>query len=431
MKEIFLHHVWKSLFYNPGSLTTQDGRKVEVISPGRLNVDQGPDFLNAELRIGEEKWFGHVEIHVHSEDWYRHGHQRDANYNAVVLHVVYESNGKEIIREDGTSIPEVTLQGGILADVLVKHQQLVTSKRDIPCGPMLRDIPQLHIGNWLDRLGVERLQVKIGEAQKRLQETVQDWEQVLWEELAAILGGPVNQHAFRELAREVPIRILKKYAKCSLKVEALLYGASGLLGEQVKGEKYVEYLRAEWGHLSFKHDLGMIRISMKRLRMRPPGFPSVRISQLANLIWHFPDLNDLLLEGGSEALLNVSIQASMYWDTHYLFGKPGPPKVKKLGRPVKEAMITNTLLPITYLYHYAHGREEPPGGVAERLEKMRPEENRIVRMFRDHGIKPENALRSQGMVRLKKVFCDQKKCLTCALGLKIIKREEACKLIPS
>lgn len=430
MKEIFLHRVWESLFYNPSGLFTQEGEQVEVVFPGKPNMNQGPDFLNAKVTIGGIEWFGHVEVHVHSREWYTHRHEQDANYNSVVLHVVYETDGEPVVREDGTVIPEICLKGGIHPEVLAKHTQLMTEKRTIPCGAMLKDVPKLHVGNWLDRLGVERVQVKVSKAKGRLKETVQDWEQVLWEEIAATLGGPVNQHAFRELAQEVPIRILKKYAKCELKAEALLYGAAGLLRGGANGEKYREYLCAEWGFLSFKHDIGMIRIRMKRLRMRPASFPCIRISQLVSLIGQFPDLTDLMVEGGIDRFQKQAILASLYWETHYLFGKGGRPGIKALGRPVKESLVVNTLLPISFLYHQAHGRKETPQFVADRLEKMRPENNRIVRLFRELGIRPENALRTQGIVRLKKVYCDQKKCLTCALGLKIIKQTERWKPIP-
>ena len=233
----------------------------------------------------------------------------------------------------------------------------------------------------LEDMGVERMQEKIMEAEKRLTLTTQNWEQVLWEDIAGILGGPVNGEAFRELAREVPFKVIRKYAKCQHKVEALLYGSSGLLKGPREREEYQEYLSAEWGFLSMKHNLGFCQIPLKYMRMRPMGFPTIRISLLAGLISTFPCLTDLLQEEGIAKLLKTKISAGLYWETHYHFGKTGQPGIKAMGRSVKETLVMNTLLPMGYLYQKAHGREISGETLANQLEAMRPENNKIVRSF--------------------------------------------------
>ena len=89
MKEDFLYYLWENRLLK-GSLTTDQGKTVEIIHPGYRNKDSGPDFLEAKIQIGNELWAGHVEIHIKSSDWNRHGHQHDKAYRNVVLHVVYE-----------------------------------------------------------------------------------------------------------------------------------------------------------------------------------------------------------------------------------------------------------------------------------------------------------------------------------------------------
>ena len=71
------------------------GRRIlEVIFPGTLNHNQGPDFKGATIKIGQHVWTGSVELHVFSSDWNIHGHQNDSNYSNVVLHVVWQNNCK-------------------------------------------------------------------------------------------------------------------------------------------------------------------------------------------------------------------------------------------------------------------------------------------------------------------------------------------------
>ena len=97
--ERLLHYTWEHKLFAAGTLLTTTGQVVNVIDPGLLNFNAGPDFLNAKIRINNELWVGNVEIHNVSSDWMRHGHQHDANYNNVILHVnlVIEQEINQII----------------------------------------------------------------------------------------------------------------------------------------------------------------------------------------------------------------------------------------------------------------------------------------------------------------------------------------------
>lgn len=45
MNEAFLQYIWGQRLYRSAEQMTTDGRKVEILNPGRLNTDAGPDFL--------------------------------------------------------------------------------------------------------------------------------------------------------------------------------------------------------------------------------------------------------------------------------------------------------------------------------------------------------------------------------------------------
>ena len=91
MTEAFLQYVWQHQLLE-GDLRTTDGQPVVVERAGVLNRDAGPDFFNAQVRIGETLWAGNVEVHVKASDWNLHHHSADHAYDNVVLHVVYESD---------------------------------------------------------------------------------------------------------------------------------------------------------------------------------------------------------------------------------------------------------------------------------------------------------------------------------------------------
>ena len=78
--------------FSKTSLKSVDLKSVEIIFPGFYNTNSGPDFLNAKIKIEQILWVGNLEIHVKSSDWYVHQHEKDSNYDAVILHVVWEDD---------------------------------------------------------------------------------------------------------------------------------------------------------------------------------------------------------------------------------------------------------------------------------------------------------------------------------------------------
>ena len=92
MKEDFLHYLWR--FQKLGALPSQatSGAEVAVVSPGVMNSCGGPDFLNAKIWIDDTLWAGDVEIHLGASSWFEHQHHLDSNYDAVIIHVVWEDD---------------------------------------------------------------------------------------------------------------------------------------------------------------------------------------------------------------------------------------------------------------------------------------------------------------------------------------------------
>jgi hypothetical protein len=108
MTEKLLQFIWQFQYFNRSQLKTIQGDHLEIIHPGTLNNHQGPDFNNAQIRIGHTILAGSVEIHLKSSQWLEHGHNSDPNYHKVILHVVLEDD-----RALNNSIPVLELNGRI------------------------------------------------------------------------------------------------------------------------------------------------------------------------------------------------------------------------------------------------------------------------------------------------------------------------------
>ena len=147
--EHLLHYVWKHKLFPLKVLQTTNGLPVEVIDSGLQNPNAGPDFFNAKLKIDGALWVGNIEIHTHSSDWFRHGHDCDKAYDSVILHVVSEAD-TEITRTNGEQIPQLLLT--CPENVQSHYHELCVADHYPACYPILASLPKLTIHSWLTAL---------------------------------------------------------------------------------------------------------------------------------------------------------------------------------------------------------------------------------------------------------------------------------------
>lgn len=90
MKEEFLYYIWQYKLFAKRDLRTTEKQQIMIVKSGIQNKNAGPDFLNGQVKIDTQLWAGNIEMHVRSSDWYVHKHEEDVNFDAVILHVVWE-----------------------------------------------------------------------------------------------------------------------------------------------------------------------------------------------------------------------------------------------------------------------------------------------------------------------------------------------------
>ncbi|MEE3265702.1 MAG: DUF2851 family protein, partial [SAR324 cluster bacterium] len=96
ISEMAIQQIWAEQDFSKKNLRTVCGLAVKIEFAGWHNFGSGPDFQEARLQIGEHTLFGAVEIHVDSSEWYAHQHEKNPDYNSVVLHVVLYNSGKRL-----------------------------------------------------------------------------------------------------------------------------------------------------------------------------------------------------------------------------------------------------------------------------------------------------------------------------------------------
>lgn len=415
MPENFLHYIWMNRLYYPIGIQSDGGENVEIINPGQRNSDAGPDFFNAQIKIGDTLWAGNVEIHTTSDEWYSHRHEHDAAYDNVILHVVGESTGREIVTSKGRRVPEIALK--YPQDIVDRYENINLAHEQIKCGRYLKGLDKMTRDAWIDRLLTERFEDRNERVERLLEEHEGDWEQVFFSLIARAMGFKVNAEPMEHLARITPVKILIKHND-TLQTEALLIGQAGMLPKEAEDE-YTKELKREYEFLKSKFGLTPMDASeWKLLRLRPVNFPIIRLSQLAAIVrktlGNFENVFKTLDIDNLMDTLDVS--ASEYWDTHYALGKETARKTKSLGKASRRLVVINAIIPYLFSHARRYGKEREQTNIMKMLSFIPMEKNSQIEQWQSLGIDPLHEGEAQALLLLHKKYCMKGKCLTCRFG---------------
>lgn len=422
MKEDFLHYLWKFKKFDALNLKTSNEEEITIINVGQYLELAGPDFFNAQITIGDQKWAGNVEIHLKSSDWYVHHHERDSAYENVILHVVWEHD-TEIFRRNNTEIPVLELKKYVEKETVENYQSLISPKSWIFCEKQLIDVDEFTLKNWQERLFFERLERKSQPIFDLLEQTNQDWEAVLFCLLAKNFGLNTNGEIFIKIAQSIPFSIIRKESFEVENLEALLFGTSGLLDSE-KEDNYFKDLKFRYYYLLHKYQIEKNSAEpVQFFKHRPDNFPTIRLSQLANL-YHsqqnlFSKINSVSSLKDIYEVFQVS--ASEYWLNHYQFDKESPKKKKPLSKSFIDLIVINTIIPIQFAYAKSLGKEISEDLISL-LNEVSPEKNAIIDKFSFFGIKAKSAFETQSLLQLKNEYCNKSKCLECRVGMELLKK---------
>lgn len=419
-KEDFLHYIWKFQKYDLAELKTEKGKKITIIHPGYHNDDAGPDFLNARIKIENNLWAGSIEIHKHSSEWRQHKHHLDTAYDNVILHVVYQDD-KPVSYKNKKLIPTLVLKNRIQKEKINQYQNLVFNPSWIPCAPKINNVDPIIKSFWLSRMATERLEEKTKRILPNLQILKNDWDRLAYHLIAQYFGLKVNNEAFKRLIESIPFEVILKCKDDLKQTEALLLGHANLL--QLTSDDYCIQLQKEYNFLAKKYKLyKMLAHEWKFSRMRPTNFPGLRIAQLAQIINREGRIfRKILTVNNLDALRKLfSATASSYWDQHYRVGKISKHSSKRIGVKTLDVLIINVAIPLIFSYGVKLDDQEYKDKAISLLEEIPSEQNKIIKKWKESNFITKNAADSQALLYLKRNYCDEYKCLSCAIGSKIM-----------
>lgn len=423
MNESFLHYLWQFQYFEKKDLVTTSGESISVVKTGTANTHAGPDFSNAKIKIGDVFWAGNVEVHLKSSDWYAHHHQTDGAYNNVILHVVWHDD-KPVTLADGTALHTLELKNRVADKILNEYKKLLNSGSPIACEKSFGDVREIVKLSMLDKALTQRLEAKAQWATDLLKANTGDWEETAYQMLAKNFGFKVNADPFFQLAKTLPFKIIQKQNSL-LQVEALLFGQAGMLITKTKDD-YITALYREYALLSQKYSFRETAVSYAQwrfLRLRPANFPTVRLAQLASLLFHAKNIFSKFMEAASFAEVEkiISVGQSAYWKTHYRFGPKAKAIVPELGKASIQNIIINTIAPLLVAYGQQKDEQTMIDRAVELLQSTEAEQNKITRLWADLGLTVNTAFDSQALIELYNNFCTRRQCLNCNIGIALLK----------
>lgn len=418
MTEKLLQYLWNYKVFKHFDFKDIEGNPVEILNFGKWNKDAGPDFLDAKIKINGLVLAGNIELHVRSSDWIFHHHSQDPNYQNIILHVVFQHD-IEISEFTEKNIPALELKNHIDENVVWKYEKLIDGNQFIACENIFdKDKIPLH---FHERNILKKLDEKAIELEQSLARYKNNFEAVLFHSFAYSFGLKVNAAIFRQIAESIDYSIVNKIRQNPFQLEALLFGISGWLDHPEDDQMKV--WKREFEFIKVKFKIPDIRLHPKFLRLRPPNFPTIRLSQLAHLYFQHQNLFSKIMNvQNTDQIYEVfkPIQASEYWDSHFNFGTVSKLQPKTLSKDFIDLIILNTVLPLKYVYHRYHN-EEISEEILELYKNITAEKNGIIENWKKMGLTITNALETQSLIYHYKNSCEEKNCLSCSIGFKLLK----------
>ncbi|MBQ3187118.1 MAG: DUF2851 family protein [Alistipes sp.] len=292
------------------------------------------------------------------------------------------------------------------------------------CGQFLTALDDLFRTEIYTTLLYERLERKMKLVEELFMESGENWNQTFYLLYFRTLGDSQNQEAYLELARRVPYKVVLRERLTPHGVEAMFFGASGLL-DLYPHDNYTSLLRREFDHLQAKYSIEPMRVKDWSLReIRPANHPTLRLAQAAAFFRQDDFVFDRMLACHNEEDIEqlFCIEADNYWRDHYVPAvKQENARPKRLGVFKAHILGINLVAMLQFAYGSYTGKERLRDGAMSLLETLPAEDNRYIRAWQNRGLRPRDSFETQALLQLSTAHCLKKNCANCPVGRRILR----------
>ena len=434
--ERLLQAVWQHQRLKRGELKTAGEKVVRVFHPGFASLEGGPDFCNAVLQIGNEPPVsGDVEIDLRASGWRAHGHDRNKNFQNVLLHVVWDE------AKPDENAPAVLSLKNVLDAPLTELSLSLENEplRALPealrgkCSAPLRGLDELKLPELLRQAARVRLENKAAQIRARAKNA--GWEQALWENLFRALGYKHNVWPMQSLAEQKNCLLSAPPHpgdENPVELQARLLGVGGLLPDELtRAQKSSDtYLRRAWDFWWRERDgfenCILPRTVWKFHGLRPANHPQRRLALASHWLaddkfvskierWSAAEIPDKKLLDSLLAIFHV--EHDEFWSWHWTFKSARMKKPQPLlGAARVTDLAVNAILPWLWIRSAC---AQPPGGNEKFQREIErrffawpaAEDNSVLKLARQRLLGNSNAgilktaAAQQGLMQIVRDFC--------------------------
>ncbi len=361
MKEINLQFYWLNMARGWNNLRTVNGHALDIVYPGEINFNQGPDFLHARIEIDGLLWVGSVEIHINSSDWFHHKHEDDDFYRNVILHVVWKHDVEFFDR-----CHTLELSGYMHQLPLEYSNPFMMDHTSLGCIPL----PPIET---LENLALERLERKAHAILLDLKLHEGDWYFVFWKKMMHAFGLPLNGVAFEHIFESVKNILTPPFDMDAYGLKCLLLGQAGMFGS-MSNEEVQTFL-----YLKSIYDIKDCHVLLMKFRMRPTNFPEKRMLECLEMFFQYGDLMHVVVEMDN-------MENDVFNEIK-----------KEFGIALFDRLCINVFTPFLIAYATFTGKLSFRQKAIEWICSLDPEDNHIIRRYRcnEAGL---TALHTQGLL---------------------------------
>lgn len=292
------------------------------------------------------------------------------------------------------------------------------------CGGYLAGLAPLARSEVFTALVFDRLERKMRRVESLHRESGENWNQTFYLLYFRTLSDLRNQEAYLRLARLVPYKVVLRERQTPLAVEAMLFGASGLLALFPEDDRTL-VLRSSFEHLAAKYEIRPMRLDEWALNgLRSANHPALRLAQAAAFFTQDEFVMARAMACRSEADVRklFCVEVPDYWRTHCLPGA-GDGQPKRLGSFKAHIIGINLVAILQFAYGSYTGRESLRDNALALLESLAAEENRFIAGWCDRGLRPASAFDTQALLQLSTEYCapasGEPRCASCPVGRRL------------
>ena len=411
-QELYIQGLWAS-HQHPTEAATLHHGTVRILEGGRWNRCPGPDFTHAEIELNGKRIRGDIEIDPCAQDWERHGHGANPNFNNVVLHIVLTPPPSGWFTRNSLhqEIPLLYLPPETWEP---DNPRIQYGDPPLPrCRQPLADMSTEKIILLLQAAAAQRMANKRSRLHQRINAVGE--RQTWYEAWGTTLGYSANKTPMHMLTLRAPLKDILH------EPEAKLLGTAGFLVPLLQDSATPEarnYHRSVWDAWWLVRE--QFEISRERALpwcqapTRPINHPQRRVAALAASVAQWSRIMPLLsTRTAGELEKRLGAITHPFWDTHYtLTSAPMKQKSALIGQSRITDFLVNHLFPYddtpqSWEQYLRIRQSSIPHGVERTAGLLFGERNELKSHLR-------YAYVQQALLQIDSDFCASNICQDCA-----------------